>query len=53
MIIPILHRDKPRLMFTKILHPVTSPSNSATRRCPAIQLNSDIINLNIALDPTG
>lgn len=61
MIIPLLHRNKPRLKFTNILYPVlmcvyfsTSPSNSATPgRCPAIQLNFDIINLKIALDPTG
>lgn len=61
MIILILHRNKPRLMFINILHPVlmcvyfsTSPRNSATpSRCPAIQVNSVIINLKIALDPTG
>lgn len=61
MIIPILHRSKPRLMFTNILQPIpmcvgfaTSPSNSAPPAgCPTPQINSDTIYLEIALDPTG
>lgn len=61
MIIPILYRNKPRLMFTNILQPVpmcvgfaTPPSNSATPTgCPTTQINFDIIYLEIALDPTA